>query len=166
MQGLFFNGTESKIISRPEHLTQSKFWEHKQLHELSYDEWEALCDGCAKCCLHKFQDEDTFEYFYTNVACKLLDTYQCRCTSYHNRSELEPGCVILSPLHASSVEWLPETCAYRRIANGLPLEAWHPLNSGDPDSEHKSGISVRGKSIREQDIDIKDLEDYISPWIK
>jgi uncharacterized cysteine cluster protein YcgN (CxxCxxCC family) len=147
-------------------MMDNKFWEHKTLHELTKEEWEALCDGCAKCCLHKLQDEDTLEYFYTNVTCRMLDPYLCRCTSYENRNQVEPGCVILIPDHATTLEWLPVTCAYRRIAHGLPLEPWHPLISGDPESVHRDGISIRGKTIREQDIDIKDLEDYIVNWIK
>ena len=132
---------------------------------MTHQEWESLCDGCAKCCLHKLVDEDTGEYYYTNVSCRLLDTYSCRCTSYDNRSKLEPGCVLLTPDHVSDLSWLPITCAYRLVAESKELPYWHHLVSGNPDSVHIEGKSIRGKVVREQDVDMKRLEEYIVDWI-
>ncbi len=142
----------------------SDFWIEKNLLEMSPEEWEALCDGCGKCCLHKFEDEDTREVFYTNVSCWLLDTFQCRCRDYPHRRERVPGCLLLTPQRVAQFKWLPSTCAYRRLAEGKGLFTWHPLLSGDAQSVHTAGISVRGKVISEQDIDMQKLEDYVVEW--
>ena len=127
------------------------FWQHKKLAELTPEEWESLCDGCALCCLHKVEDEDTGALFYTNLACRLLDTDTCRCTDYSNRVKLVSDCLRLSADSTEAFEWLPETCAYRLLARGSDLPAWHPLVTGDPDSVHAAGISVRGRVRSERD---------------
>ncbi|MDP6344210.1 MAG: YcgN family cysteine cluster protein [Alphaproteobacteria bacterium] len=126
------------------------FWRRKRLEELSPAEWDALCDGCAKCCLHKLEDIDTGELAFTNVTCRLLDLDSCRCTDYHRRSTLMPDCVVLSPDNIAKLFWMPSTCAYRLLAEGKDLPDWHPLISGDPDSVHRAGISVRGRAINER----------------
>ena len=125
------------------------FWRTKKLEEMSDTEWESLCDGCGKCCLHKLQDADTDEVFPTNVACRLLDLGTCRCKDYAKRKVKVPDCVQLSPETAGSLEWLPPTCAYRLIANGEDLPHWHALVSGDAETVHKAGISIRGRAISE-----------------
>jgi uncharacterized cysteine cluster protein YcgN (CxxCxxCC family) len=124
------------------------FWE-KPLEDLSRQEWEALCDGCGKCCLHKLEDSDTGEVHATNVACKLLDTHSARCTNYRGRRAFVPDCIRLSANNVARMGWLPKTCAYRLRAEGKPLFDWHPLISGDPESVHRAGISVRGWTISE-----------------
>jgi uncharacterized cysteine cluster protein YcgN (CxxCxxCC family) len=129
------------------------FWERKSLDELSPTEWESLCDGCALCCMHKVEDEDSGEVFYTNLACKLLDTEACRCTDYPNRVKQVADCLTLTANETEAFEWLPETCAYRLRSRGEPLPEWHPLVTGDPDSVHNAGISVRGKVVSERDTD-------------
>lgn len=116
---------------------------------MSRQEWESLCDGCGKCCLHKLQDADTDEIFPTNVACRLLDVETCRCTDYSNRKVKVPDCVQLSPKTAGTLNWLPSTCAYRLIANGEDLPHWHPLVSGDSETVHVAGVSVRGRAVSE-----------------
>ena len=136
-----------------------KFWEDKPLEALDRAEWEALCDGCGKCCVHKLEDEDTGDLLPTNVACKLLDRHAGRCSDYRNRRAYVPDCVRLTPKLARSLDWLPETCAYRLRADGQPLADWHPLVSGDPESVHRAGISVRGWTVSE--LDVGDLEDHI-----
>ncbi len=136
-----------------------KFWE-KPLAELSRPEWEALCDGCGKCCLHKLEDEVTGELFPTNVACKLLDRGTCRCTHYRGRKKLVPDCVRLTPEGLTKIDWLPSTCAYRLRAEGKSLPEWHYLISGDRESIHRAGMSVRGWTISEQDAG-EHLEDYL-----
>jgi uncharacterized cysteine cluster protein YcgN (CxxCxxCC family) len=128
------------------------FWESKALKDMSKQEWESLCDGCARCCLHKLEDEDTDEVYYTDVHCRYLDKKDCSCTVYQTRNEKVPECIWLTPEQAHSFHWLPDTCAYRLVAEGKPLYDWHPLISGDPDSVHKSGISLQGKGIPDDKI--------------
>lgn len=125
-------------------------------------EWESLCDGCGKCCLHKLEDADTGEVRFTEVACRLLDPDTCRCTRYAERKRLVPDCLILSAARARRTEWLPRTCAYRLLAEGKDLPRWHPLVSGDPQSVHRAGMSVRGRTVGERDAG--DLEDHIVAW--
>ena len=124
------------------------FWE-KPLSELDRGEWEALCDGCGKCCLHKVEDEDTGEVQATNVACKLLDLHSCKCSSYRTRRAFVPDCIRLTPGRIGALGWLPSTCAYRLRAEGKPLQDWHYLISGDPDAVHAAGMSIRGWTISE-----------------
>ncbi len=137
------------------------FWKTKPLTELTRDEWESLCDGCARCCIIKFEDEDTNELFFTNVVCQYLDIYHCRCTCYADHSVRVPTCVTLTPEIIQSLYWMPETCAYRLLAEGKDLPDWHPLVSGDLKSVHKAGISVRGKVVSAKDVPEDDLPDYI-----
>ncbi len=127
---------------------RGEFWE-QPLESLSRDQWEALCDGCGQCCLHKLEDEDTGEVHFTNVACRLLDTGTARCKDYRNRRAYVPDCLRLTPRLAAAVEWLPKTCAYRLRANAEPLPAWHYLISGDRDAVHRAGASVVGRVVSE-----------------
>lgn len=142
------------------------FWETKSLHEMTPDEWESLCDGCARCCLHTFIDEDDDDdgdvVLYSSVACHLLDTSTCRCTDYANRSSIVPECTRLTPGDLSPLEWLPSSCAYKRVHEGRGLESWHPLVSGDPLSIHDSGVSITGYAISSLDLSgDEDPSDYI-----
>ncbi len=143
---------------------KNRFWEEKSLSELNQEEWEALCDGCGKCCLHKIEDIDTGEVFYTNVACRLLDLTICRCKDYANRSRLVLDCLQLDADLAQELAWLPESCAYRMVAEGRPLAWWHPLNSGSPETVRQVGISICGKAVAEEEIDLDDLEDMVVDW--
>ncbi len=139
-----------------------EFWKRFPLEELPRDEWEALCDGCAKCCLIKLEDEDTGDVVYTNIACRLLDTGTCRCGNYPLRRQLVKGCVVLSRDNIEDVlPWMPLTCAYRLVHEGRDLPEWHPLVSGDPESVHRAGISLRGRMVSEYDVDEEDWEDYV-----
>ena len=130
---------------------KDEYWKRKSLSEMSQEEWEGLCDGCALCCMHKVEDEDTGEVFYTDVACRLLDIESCKCTNYANRSKLVAECFVLTPDEPEMFNWLPGSCAYRRLANGQELPAWHPLITGNPDSVHDAGISIRGKVVSENE---------------
>jgi len=125
-----------------------KFWE-LPLDTLSREQWEALCDGCGQCCLHKVEDADTGEIFRTNVACKLLDLKTARCSDYRHRRAFVPDCLRLTPRIAATLEWLPATCAYRLRADGDPLPDWHYLICGDRDAVHRAGVSVLGKVVSE-----------------
>jgi uncharacterized cysteine cluster protein YcgN (CxxCxxCC family) len=141
------------------------FWERKKLAELTTDEWESLCDGCGRCCLKKLEDADTGAIAYTDVACKLLDRERCRCTRYAARHALVPECLELASGGNRAFDWLPTTCAYRKVAAGEPLEWWHPLVSGDPETVHRAGISVRGRALAERDVDEVTLPTRIVAWI-
>lgn len=127
-------------------------------------EWESLCDGCARCCLLKLEDEDTGEFIHTNVVCRLLDLETCQCTDYKNRSKVVPTCIKVTAKNAATLGWMPPTCAYRRLAEGRGLAWWHPLVSGDAETVHLAGISVRHRVISEEEIDEDDLEDYETHW--
>lgn len=142
-------------------MNDKPFWMRKPLEKMTPAEWEALCDGCARCCLLKLEDEDTREVYYTSVVCRLLDTDTCRCKDYNHRMQEVPTCVMLSPERVRRFKWLPKTCAYRLLAEGKNLPGWHPLVSGNPQTVHWAGISVRDRIISEEEIDIQKLEDYI-----
>jgi len=135
------------------------FWETKSLREMTRDEWESLCDSCGKCCVHKLEDEETGALMATNVACRLLDRRTGRCTDYRHRRAYVPECVRLTPEKLDELDWLPSTCAYLLLHRGQPLPEWHPLVSGDPESVHKAGQSVRGWTVSE--VDAGDLEHHL-----
>lgn len=139
-----------------------RFWEKKPLDKLSEAEWEALCDGCGKCCLNKLEDEDSGEVALTRVACRLLDDQTCRCAHYENRHQFIPECIVLRPDNLDThAYWMPQTCAYRLLWQGKPLPAWHPLITGDPNSVHSAGVSVQGMTVSEFDTPEEDWEDHI-----
>ncbi len=140
---------------------EKPFWETKKLDEMSKDEWESLCDGCAKCCLHKLEDEDTGEVHYTEIVCRYLDRETCNCTEYKRRQELVPNCVWLKPEDVNEFHWLPGTCSYRLIHEGKPLPKWHHLRSGDKNTIHKYNHSMRRKGIPDDKIPEDDWQDYI-----
>jgi uncharacterized cysteine cluster protein YcgN (CxxCxxCC family) len=127
------------------------FWE-VPIERLDRGQWEALCDGCGKCCLHKLEDEDTGELHPTNVACRLLDRRTGLCADYKHRRAFVPECVRLTAGNVRDIEWLPSTCAYRLRANGEPLPDWHYLVSGDRDAVHRAGESVKGWTVSEDDV--------------
>ena len=141
------------------------FWKQKSLEEMTAAEWESLCDGCGRCCLVKLEDEDSGEIAYTDVGCTLLDGEACRCGDYPRRSERVPDCVRLTPEAVRTLRWLPPTCAYRLVAEGRDLPAWHPLVTGDPDSVHAAGVSVRGRvSGSEDDLTLGEILDRVVRW--
>jgi uncharacterized cysteine cluster protein YcgN (CxxCxxCC family) len=142
---------------------QLEFWKAKPLTELSQAQWEALCDGCAKCCLHRFEDTKTQEIFYTNVCCRYLDQTACRCTDYANRSSNVPECCTVTLEILKDPYWLPDTCAYRLLAEGKTLPAWHPLVSGDPATVATSGNRVCGRVVSELEAD--EPAQHLVDWI-
>ena len=138
------------------------FWETKTIEEMDSNEWESLCDGCAKCCLIKLEDIETGEIAFTEVACRLLDIKTCACTDYSNRSTRVTDCLQVTPDLARDAKWLPSTCAYRLIAEGKKLHWWHPLVSGNPNTVHLAGISACNRVIHESQR--VDPEDHIVTW--
>lgn len=142
-------------------MDKAPFWQLKKLADMSSEEWESLCDGCARCCLIKLEDPDSGEVAYTRVACQWLDIHRCACRDYPNRHVLEPFCVKLTVQRIEEFFWLPPTCAYRLLAEGKPLPDWHPLVSGDPESVHRAGISVRHLALSARDIPEDNWGDYV-----
>ena len=143
-------------------MPEEPFWRRKTLAGMTHGEWESLCDGCAKCCLEKLEDEDTGEIRHTDIACRLLNLDTCRCTDYANRKRFMPDCIKLTARAVSEFRWLPSTCAYRLLNEGRDLPWWHPLVSGDPETVHGAGISVRGRAVPEALAG--DLEDHVVIW--
>ena len=141
------------------------FWRSKSLAEMTPAEWESLCDRCGRCCLHKLEDEESGEIYYTNIVCCLLDLETGRCTRYSERSRLVPDCLALSTENIPHLQFMPASCAYRLIAEGADLPEWHPLRSGDPDSVFDAGISVRGWAIPDSEVD-GDLARHIIEWLE
>ncbi|MEQ3725572.1 YcgN family cysteine cluster protein [Alcanivorax sp.] len=143
---------------------RAQFWT-LPLGELNAREWEALCDGCGRCCLVKLEDEDSGELAFTNLSCRFLDSKKCQCRVYQERFERVPDCIQVTETIARDTDWLPSTCAYRLRAHGQPLPAWHPLLSGDADSVKQAGISVAGRVVSEQLVPEDDWEEHIVHWI-
>ena len=142
------------------------FWRSKRLDEMTSEEWESLCESCGRCCLHKFQDDDTREVEFTRVVCRLLDQETCRCTDYAHRSTRVPDCVQLTPVNVYELDWLPATCAYRRLSEGRDLAWWHPLVSGNPETVQRAGISIRGRVLSEEFVAPDGVEEHIIRWIR
>lgn len=139
-----------------------RFWEDVPLSQMTPEEWEALCDGCGKCCLNKLEDADTGEVFFTRIACRLFDDASCQCANYAIRKSIVPECVVLKPETLDDISyWMPHSCAYRRLNEGRKLAKWHPLISGDPNSVHRAGISVKNRTVSETQVPEDDWEDYI-----
>ena len=139
-----------------------RFWETTPMERMSRPEWEALCDGCGKCCLNKLEDEDTGEVELTRIACRLLDDSTCLCSQYPIRHQFVPECIVLTPKTLrDNLYWLPQTCGYRLIFEGRPLYPWHPLISGDPESVHAAGVTLRGRTIPEFEVDDDDWDTHI-----
>lgn len=141
------------------------FWEAKQLSEMNGQEWESLCDGCARCCLHKLENEDTAEVFYTSVVCRYLNQQSCRCRDYENRNRNVPDCVHLTLDNINEFRWLPDTCAYRLLSEGKSLPEWHPLVSGSKQTVIEAGVSVTGKVTDERYVHPEGYEEHIIHWI-
>ncbi len=145
---------------------EKEFWLARPLEDMSREEWEALCDGCGRCCLHKLEDCDSGRIYYTRVACRLLDLETCRCTDYPNRQARVDDCVRIDRQSLRDASWLPVTCAYRRLAEGRPLAWWHPLVSGDPETVRQAGISVSGRVLPEANVAPDGLEEHVIRWIR
>jgi len=144
---------------------QPQFWRRKAMSEMTSAEWESLCDGCGRCCLNKLIEEDTNDTLFTDVSCKLLDCAACRCRDYSHRHARVKDCVRLTPRNVRRLKWLPPTCGYRLVAEGKDLAWWHPLVSGDPETVHQAGISVRGRvSASETDVPDEKLAEHIVSW--
>lgn len=154
------------------------FWQTKKLADMTTEEWESICDGCGKCCLHKFIEDDDVEeasatdvindgeqIHYTNIVCGLLNTKTCSCTRYTERTKLVPDCVKLTKDNLDDIFFMPPSCSYRRLHEGRGLASWHPLlNKGKKSAMHQAGMSVRGKTVYDHDVDLNNFEDYIALW--
>lgn len=140
------------------------FWEHVPLAEMTDEQWESLCDGCGKCCLHKLEDEDDGEVYYTNIACRYMND-NCLCDDYQQRSQLVPECLTLKPEKIASFHWLPKSCSYRLLTEQQPLPSWHHLITGSKDTIHEMGQSVKNKVLSETAIDPDDYQEHVIHWI-
>lgn len=158
------NISQLKEGSRQIMLSSEPFWEIKSFDEMTDEEWESLCDGCAKCCLFKIEDDDSKKISFTDIACRLLDINTCRCKVYEHRSEIVKDCIRLTPEKIYEINWLPESCSYRRLLEGRGLARWHPLISGYSDSVHQANVSILGKVVSETDIDLSEIEDRVVDW--
>ena len=138
------------------------FWTTTPLDRMTPEQWESLCDGCGRCCLHKLRDDETEELAFTDVACHLLDGATCRCSRYDTRHQWVPDCVTLTPEALATIDWLPPSCAYRLVAEGKDLFWWHPLVSGDSETVHRAGASVQGRVRDERRVG--PLENHIVTW--
>jgi uncharacterized protein len=145
-------------------MSEPPFWKTRSLAEMSDAEWESVCDGCAKCCLVKLEDEDTGATLFTRLHCKLLDAATCRCSDYPNRKKHVPDCVKLTPDRIASFDWLPKTCAYRLLDEGKDLPDWHHLVCGDRMEVHRRGVSGMGRTISEAEVAEGDEVDHIVQW--
>ncbi|WJW76550.1 YcgN family cysteine cluster protein [Thiohalobacter sp. IOR34] len=139
------------------------FWQRKTLAEMTREEWESLCDGCGRCCLHKLQDEDSGELHYTSIVCRYFDNASGRCRHYRERRDFVPECLVLDARLVAGLDWLPESCAYRLLREGQDLPDWHPLVSGDPESVHAAGISIRDQAISEEHVHPDDWAEHLLP---
>jgi uncharacterized cysteine cluster protein YcgN (CxxCxxCC family) len=152
------DGSSAPLVEKP-------FWQTKTLEAMNPVEWESLCDRCGKCCLVKLEDEDSGEIFVTDIACKLFDAGACACSNYPARRKKVRDCIKLTPMSVRAIGWLPKTCGYRLVAEGRPLEAWHPLISGSPETVHEAGISVRGRTNgSEKTVKLEDYPLHIVDW--
>jgi uncharacterized cysteine cluster protein YcgN (CxxCxxCC family) len=139
------------------------FWETKSLAQMNVREWESLCDGCGLCCLVRFEDEETGEVIPTRVHCRLFDSAACSCSDYANRMQHVPECIKLTPHNIEDLEWMPPSCAYRRLHEGKPLPHWHPLITGDSESVFRAGVGIRGQTISEAEFaDPEDALDHVA----
>lgn len=159
-------------------MLEANFWQHKTLDQMDQNEWEAICDGCGKCCLNSFidsDDDDDFaptdvlrdgeELIFTNIACQYLDAHACQCTDYANRQTLVPSCVKLTKENLKDIFFMPQSCSYRRMHEGRGLASWHPLrHDGDKTAMHQAGISVQDKVVKDNEVDLDDFQDYIATW--
>ena len=143
-------------------ISQLPWWEEKSLNEMTRDEWEQICDHCGKCCLHKLEDEDDGTVYYTDVACSLVDSENCCCTDYQNRRVRVPDCLQLTVGNLDQIQWMPPSCSYRVLKEGRKLADWHHLVTGDKNSIHQAGKSIKGRYIDESDVD--DLEEHVVEW--
>jgi uncharacterized cysteine cluster protein YcgN (CxxCxxCC family) len=143
---------------------EERFWQKKCLEEMTETEWELLCDRCGKCCLVKLEDADTEQIYFTDVACQFMDQTTCQCSDYNNRSKVK-DCVKLDPGNIMELSWLPSSCSYKLVANGVDLPSWHHLISGSEYFIHSSGASIKGRVISEQCVKDHDLEDHIIRWV-
>jgi len=144
--------------------TVKPFWKAKSMQEMDKQEWESLCDGCARCCLEKLECEDTGDVYFTHLVCRYLDQEKCSCTDYQNRTVLVPHCVQLTQENVLEYKWLPNTCGYRLIAEGKDLPDWHPLITGTHDTVLEAGIAVTGKVISEENVPFDEWEEHIITW--
>ncbi|MXX94649.1 MAG: YcgN family cysteine cluster protein [Gammaproteobacteria bacterium] len=147
-------------------ITKDRYWEYKRLDQLSQDEWENLCDGCAQCCQMRVRCDESKQLVMIPITCELLDLQSCRCTKYTDRHRLVPNCVELTPENVTTIKWLPETCAYRLIGEGKPLFEWHPLIAGNRKQMEEQGISVAHRAVSARNVHPDDLSFEVLKWVK
>jgi len=147
-------------------MSSVQFWKTTKLKDMSQEQWESLCDGCARCCLQKLQDDETDKIYYTNVVCQYMKQ-DGQCSHYQDRQTYVPDCVWLTPADAAQFHWLPDSCSYRLVSEGKDIPTWHPLKTGTQQSVVDAGFSVLCQElVPDNTIEEEKWQEQLIEWVQ